>query len=376
MFTRRKAALVLFTGALGAALIGRATSARSEIPPPPKAFPEMRAALALSDAVANRTETEIVVWSESASGNAVNSLARIEHAANAVVRGDATPDLASIYVVADEVPGDFGAVLHRVSSTAPLTRLAEHVVHAARPMVDGSARVFIEVGSQGTQTEPAQVDVNPARLRTDHLEIWAFAAGSNVHTVVTSFDGYALHLAGYTDSGPIVYRVGAERAEIVVFDLNAKRERILATVPPFARDFSSDGRHLVYSNRHADSDTQWNIDQLDLRSGVITALTATTGDAMTPYRLADGTTAVSGAGRSGLSFLGADHIKVRAPAGAGFDVVEDEANGIVLVRHQTDAPLDTRLFVDPIRNVSRVTTWRDQFGELLRLQGSSRGGLR
>jgi hypothetical protein len=355
MFTRRKAALVLFTGALGAALIGRATSARSEIPPPPKAFPEMRAALALSDAVANRTETEIVVWSESASGNAVNSLARIEHAANAVVRGDATPDLASIYVVADEVPGDFGAVLHRVSSTAPLTRLAEHVVHAARPMVDGSARVFIEVGSQGTQTEPAQVDV---------------------HTVVTSFDGYALHLAGYTDSGPIVYRVGAERAEIVVFDLNAKRERILATVPPFARDFSSDGRHLVYSNRHADSDTQWNIDQLDLRSGVITALTATTGDAMTPYRLADGTTAVSGAGRSGLSFLGADHIKVRSPAGAGFDVVEDEANGIVLVRHQTDAPLDTRLFVDPIRNVSRVTTWRDQFGELLRLQGSRRGGLR
>jgi hypothetical protein len=376
MFTRRKAALVLVTATFGAALIGRATSARSEIPPQPKAFPELRAALALSDAVANRTETEIVVWSESASGNSVSSLARIEHAANAVVRGDATPDLALIYVVADEAPGDFGAVLHRVSATSPSTRLAEHVVHAARPMVDSAARVYVEVGAQGNKVEPEPSEVNPAKLRTDHLAIWAFAAGSGAHTVVTTFDGYALHLAGYTDSGPIVYRVGADRAEIVAFDVNAKRERVLATVPPFARDFSSDGRHLVYSNRHANADTQWNIDQLDLQSGVITTLTSTTDDAMTPYRLADGTTAVSGAGRSGLSFLGADHIKLRSPAGAGFDAVEDEANGILLVRHQTEAPLDTRLFVDPTRNQWRGVTWRGQFGEPLRLQGSSRGGLR
>lgn len=251
----------------------------------------------------------------------------IPHARGAVVRGDHLGDVA--FVVADD-DGDpeYGSTLYRVDASGP-SRLATNIVHASRPLASPDGFVYVERGSRGAQ-------------RIDALSIDAIDAVSGASHRVLSWSGFALHLAGEHGGEIIVYRVDPSGASLVGLDRATGSTRTIATIAPYARDFSVANGAIVFSNRDDRDPHLWTIERVDLASGARTRLHDERGDAPAPFAFPSGDVAWTAPRRAGL-FLGG---KTIAPLGLGFDDVRATDGSWIVVAHVPSSGYDETYVYD------------------------------
>lgn len=214
-------------------------------------------------------------------------LAVVDHAVDAVVRVEPVPGLG-LAVVADEQSGrrTFGAALSFVSSST--RRLAAGVVTGSRPLAGPDGRIYVERGAEGDW--PSRDEARRGLLRVDALEIDAVDPRSGDVRVVTTWQGYAIHLAGALGDDLVVYRVGPRGAEIARVDRASGQTRVVADVAPFARDFTVDAprRALVFSNRDPADASRWVVERLDVDTGATTTLASAADEAPIPFALEGG----------------------------------------------------------------------------------------
>lgn len=250
-------------------------------------------------------------------------VATFTHLAGAVVRGSVIPGTSIVLATADTKPSrdlSFNASLFRVAPHEPPEALCDGVVHASRPLVTTSGRVFISRGSPGPASAAA------AEMRVDSLSIDEVDPATGALRPIHTMSGYLAYLAGSIGSEIILYRVTPSGADIVVVDADSGSARsLIPSLPPFARDFSVDeaGRALIFQNRHETDSRAWVIDRVDLASGKATRLSEGSSINLAPHAWPGGAVAYNPGGRLGLALLGAgeEAPEVRGPLGEGVDVV-------------------------------------------------------
>jgi hypothetical protein len=242
----------------------------------------------------------------------------IAHAPGAVVRGDVLPGTPrSVVIVADAEGGrtDFASTLWRVDASVPSTRsaraLAHGVYHASRPLGSIDGQIYAERGEQGPA--PSLDRARAGELRTDRLVIDAIDPATGTARTLMTARGYTLHLAGELGGELFVYRVDASGADLVAVDRQSGKTRLVATLPPFARDFTVDGRRgaIALSNRDEHDAHLWVTERIDLATGARTRLAAVRDKSPAPpFVLPDGRDARS-----------------IAPLGPGFDAIAASSAG-------------------------------------------------
>ncbi len=276
----------------------------------PTTFPTLDVVVLATPHDADAQTTEVRALRFDTDGVHARTLGVVSHLPRAVVRGDARG--ATTWVVADETGTDWGSALYEVGATGS-RRVLGGVGHARRPLASTSGDVFVERGVPGPWPSDAEIELGA--LRVDAIDIDAYAPASGAVRHVYSARAYALHLAGEVAGELVVYRVDRAGASIVVVDERLGTSRVVASLPPYARDFSIDAAgSLVFSNRDANDPHAWVISRMDLRSGAPTTLHTVRDDE--PAALALGAAiAWSSDGRRGLTIAGREI----APLGRGFD---------------------------------------------------------
>lgn len=287
------------------------------------------------------------------------SLGVISHPAGAVLRGDATPDGLTAYVVADQEPSDFGA--HLFKANGKVNDLGGNVLHAARPLLSESGVIYVERGKEGRR--------DPAAMRVDHLTIDELKPAEAAPRFRTLFaaDGFALHIAGEWQKQLVVYLVDGTGATILLLPEDGSPARDLARVPAFARDFSISGNRLAFSNRAPADSHLWEVVELSLENGASKVLRSQRDEALAPFAL------------TGRTIAGTD-LHDRAPAGPGFyqvaDVTRDEKQWVVSFVPRGADTFDETWMIDEGRSVSARLGSADKRIETLRVVSSRSGGVR
>jgi hypothetical protein len=161
-------------------------------------------------------------------------------------------------------------------------------------------------------------------MRVDSLSIEEVDPATGSLRPIHTMNGYLAHLAGSIGSEIVLYRVGPAGADIAAVDADTGSVRsIVASLPPFARDFSVDEgeRALIFQGRHETDSRTWVVDRVDLTSGKKTRLFEGSSLNLAPHAWPGGAVAYNPDGRSGLALLGAGALEVRSPLGEGVDVV-------------------------------------------------------
>jgi hypothetical protein len=249
-------------------------------------------------------------------------VATFTHLAGAVVRGSVIPGTSIVLATADTKPTrdlSFNASLFRVAPHEPPEALCDGVVHASRPLVTASGRVFISRGSPGVE------EAGATTMRVDDLSIEEVDPATGALRPIHTMSGYLAFLAGSIGSEVLLYRVSPGGADIVAVDADSGAVRpILPSLPPFARDFSVDegSRALVFQGRHETDSRTWVIDRVDLTSGKKTRLYEGGSLTLAPHAWPGGAVVFNPDG-SGLKLLGAGEgaPALQGPLGEGVDVV-------------------------------------------------------
>ncbi len=239
------------------------------------------------------------------------------HLQDATVRATVLPGKNAVMATADVTPtrdASFNAGLFYLRPHTPPERLLDRVVHASRPLVTATGRVFVSRGEPGPDLEKT--------MRVDQLTIDEVDVGTGKTRSVHQIAGYLLFLAGALGDEVVVYRIFPGKADIVAVHADTGRERVIVQdVLPFARDFSIDGlnKTLVFQNRHETESETWVIERVDLVTGKMQRLYSSSSMTLAPFVLPRGSVLFNAPG-NGLSALsGAQSIS--GPLGAGVDVV-------------------------------------------------------
>ncbi|WP_437680614.1 hypothetical protein [Sorangium sp. So ce131] len=250
-------------------------------------------------------------------------LAVLRHLSDAIVRARVVPGTQVVVATADTSPArdpSFNASLFRIEPRAEPAALCDGVVHASRPLVTRSGRVFVSRGVAGP--EPPR-DGDLARLRVDALTIDEVDLATGATRAVHAHTGYLAFLAGEWNGELVLYRVAPGSADIVGVSPDSGATRVIApSIPPFARDFSVDAAGaLVFQGRHEADPSAWVVDRLDLASGKITRLAVSAYSGLAPHSWPGGGLAYTPDRATGLLVRGA-RASVRGPLGPGVDVVQ------------------------------------------------------
>ncbi len=209
-----------------------------------------------------------------------------------------------------------GELLRLDPKNGTVKPLCASVAHASRPLVTEDSRVFVSRGTAGPW--PKQ----PERMRTDQLSIDEVDLTNGQLRTVISYHGYLAHLAGAWQDELLIYRVGPHRADVIAVQRDTGAVRtLLATIPPFARDFSVDSSRsaLVYRGRDETDRRSWTVELLDLPTGTQHRLFTGASFTLAPAVWPNGDVAYNPQGR-GLRLLGRSE-PWRSPLGAGVDVL-------------------------------------------------------
>jgi hypothetical protein len=298
----------------------------------------------------NATATQVRRVELRGDGVRATTVATIPHPPGAVVRGDVRDGLVA--VVADDALArdpDWGSTLWSVDASGARARL-DGVGHATRPLVGHGGVVFVERGTRGPA--PDESAARAGHLREDPISIAAVAPDGTARSVYSA-TAYALHLCGESDGELVVYRVRFGGADLLGIDETTGASRVIAAVPPYARDFTIARGAIVLSNRDPVDAHRWVAVQIDLATGTPRELAAAVDDAPAPFALTGKGFAWSAPGRRGLAFGGGATGDV-APLGAGFDATQAESAGgdWLLVAHVPGSGWDETIALH--RATSRV----------------------
>jgi hypothetical protein len=338
------ASLFALGGALAFALVPRATPARAESTPSGSAAPVV--ALLATQPSAGTTSLYLARAGESTPSLPVASF---PHLPGAVVRGAVLPAAGAVLATADTAAtrdASFNASLFRVDPRHGSTLLCDRIVHASRPLVTPAGRVFVARGVAGPALEGA--------MRVDALTVDEIDPFTGQAWTVHAYAGYLTFLAAAVEDDLLVYRVGPDGADLVRVDPDTFEVRpVLASMPPFARDFSLNPatNTLVFQERDETDSHLWVVDQLDLTTRARTRVATGPSPTFSPHALADGRVLYN-AGTGGLQVLGqngavapqkgavapqrgavAPQKIAVAPLGPGVNVIEAEQGGWIAGRH-------------------------------------------
>jgi hypothetical protein len=371
---RRSRLVAIALAAVGMLAIAHAVG-RSEAPAIAKSPQVAPATIAIaatphdSDARAS----DVRVLTVDASGVREQAIARVAHAPTAVVRGDVLRGAAGAIVAADEEGArdrDWGAALWRVDASGARV-IARGLYHASRPLASIDGAVYVERGASGA--DPSPDAMARGALRTDALAIDAIDPSTGASRTVYSAAGYTLHLCGEIGAELVVYFVDYGRAQILAIDRASGAARTIASVLPFARDFSIDrARHLlVMSNRDSSDSHLWAVETLDLATGSLARFYAQRDEAPAPFVLDDGQIAWTTNDRRGLSLAA----RTIAPYGAGFDAVTSTDGAWMTVDH-VGGDFDTVAAVHVTSGFAHRLSVRDERITVLGFVGAANGGAR
>ena len=241
------------------------------------------------------------------------AVATFAHLPDATVRGALLPGTRVLLAVADRAPvrdHSFDASLLRVEAGRSNVTLCDRVDHASTPLVTSDGRVFVGRGRPGPSL--------PGELRVDELSIDEIDPASGAARVVFRARGHHASLAGAHGRELLVYFVGPGGASLLAVDRDGGAVRTIASLLPFARDFSLAGDALVFAERDEERHDLWVIDRLDLPSGLRTRLHRSNNQHLAPHVWPNGEVAFDGGGAAGLQLLGGN---LHAPLGEGTDVL-------------------------------------------------------
>jgi len=284
-------------------------------------------------------------------------VATFSHLEGAVVRGTTVPGTDTVLAVADTSPArdaSFAASIFRIAPHEPPALLCDRVVHASRPLVTASGKVFVSRGTAGPELAGGS-------LRIDALTIDEVDRDTGATSTMHAFSGYLTFLAGSFRDEVLLYRVGPGGADIVAFDATSGTLRVvLASVPPYARDFSVDEARgmLWFEDRHETDSRRWVVDRVDLVSGARTRIHESASMSLAPHAWPGGGVALNPDGRSGLALLGTT-LDVRHPLGGGVDLALAESAGgaYVAFLHTLPSRLPVPFTVDTATGeASRIAT--------------------
>ena len=143
--------------------------------------------------------------------------------------------------------------------------LCDRVFYASRPLPLPSGEIAVERGVAGPLV--------PGRVRVDELSIDAVDPRTHAARTLYVTTGFEAHLAALAGDEIIVYLVQPNLASLRAIDWRTGRERVVvASLPPYAHDFSVDGGALVVHNRDHEHHERQTIDRIDLANGNITRL--------------------------------------------------------------------------------------------------------
>jgi len=373
---RRLALLAVATALLAAAPLALRRAPAAANPPPQLPTVEIAIVATPHDAAARASDVRFVAIDSL--GVRETTLATLPHAPGAVVRGDVARDGARAVVVAADEEGardrDWGAALWRVDASG-VRLLARGVYHASRPLASIDGRVYVQRGASGAW--PTAEEAKRGKLRTDALSIDAVDA-SGTHAIYT-WSGYTLHIAGEIERELVVYRVGFEGADVVAIDRASGAVRTIASVMPFARDFSIDRGALWMSNRDEHDANVWIVARLDLATGAIARVASERGESLAPFALPNGTVAWTASGRRGLTLgaLASGAVRSLAPLGAGYDVVTAASgdSAWATIAH-VDSGFDRAAAVHLASGTPVRLTTRDERVTVLGFADAANGGAR
>lgn len=334
----------------------------------PTVFPTFDVVVLATPHDVDAQTTEVRALHVDTGGVHARTLGVVPHLPRAVVRGDARG--ATTWVVADEsAAADWGSALYEVGATGS-RRVLGGIVHAGRPLASTSGDVFVERGVRGAW--PSDAEIALGALRVDAIDIDAYAPSSGAVRHVYSAQAYTLHIAGEVAGELVVYRVDRAGASILAVDERLGTSRVVASVLPYARDFSIDAAgSLVFSNRDAIDPHAWVVSRMDLGSGTTTRLhTARDNE---PAALAFGASiAWSSDARRGLTLAGREI----APLGAGFDapVLATRDGSLVAFMHIEAGQMDSAAVLDTSSDRA-MRLDRDERVTVLALRGDA-GGAR
>lgn len=269
---------------------------------------------------------------DAAPGSPVASFA---HLPGAVIRGVTLPGASTVLATADASPGQdasFNAHLFRLDTSGGTKALCDRVVHASRPLVTASGRVFVARGTAG----PSRGD---EEVRVDALTIDEIDPTSGAARTVLRFTGYLTFLTGAVGDELLVYRVDPTGAALVRVDPDKGSSRaVLPAMLPFARDFSVNAKKgsVVFQERDEHNSRLWVVDQVDLATSARTRLASGASPTLSPYALPDGRVVYSPEAR-GLGFIG--EARPRAPLGPGVDAVQAAQGTALAVLHTVEGKL-------------------------------------
>ncbi len=251
-----------------------------------------------------------------------------------------------VLATARTTPGrdrSFDGGLYRLDPTTGVKQLCANLTHASRPLVSPTGRVFVTRGTAGPP--PA----NQSTMRIDTLTVDEVDPHSGAITTVHQTTGYLAHLAGWHDGKVLIYRVRPATADIVAVNPDTgKTEIVLASLPPFARDFSIDTvtARLVYRGRHPSDARRWVVEALDLTAGSQTRLYEGVSFSLAPHVWPGGGIAINPR-RGGLRLIGSGD-PVASPLGPGVDVVRglSKTERYVAVLHTVQGSLPVPFVID------------------------------
>jgi hypothetical protein len=322
---------------VAAALLALAARQRTpaEAAPPPTSW--------MLEVLATRANAaESALWLVDAAGRA-REVARVAHLPGATVRGVPASG-GRVLVVADRAPGSdrsWRSSLLVLEPGRAARELCDRVDHASRPLVLDDRRALVSRGRAGTA--PASAAASPAAaargaLRVDELSIDEVELATGATREVWRSTGWQAHLAGVAGGEAIVYFVappgtgppfadsmawvGADGAGLLAIDVATGSVRMLASLRPFARDFTIDGAgRVVFAERDDARHDLWTIERVAIASGAHERLLASASQHLAPFAWPGGEVAYAD-GERGLALSASG---LRAPAGAGVDVVRAAA---------------------------------------------------
>lgn len=308
---------------LGAALIlpGLRRDAADPLAPKPAFAGDPRAVpgpvVALLATAPEGAHTSLYLARAGDTGGARAPVATFTHREGAAVRGAVVRGTEEVLAVADTLETrdlSFAASVFRLAPHRPPERLCDRVVHASRPLVTASGRVFVSRGRAGQEIE--------GRYRVDDLTVDEIDPATGAARTVLSFAGYLTFLAGAHGAEIFVYRVGDGGADLVGVDPDSGALRRITELLPFARDFSVDAQTgtIVMQERDEHDARAWVIERVDLTTGARTRLYRSSSASMAPFAWPGGGVGLSERGR-GLSLLGGARPLAAAPLGDGVDLV-------------------------------------------------------
>lgn len=161
-------------------------------------------------------------------------------------------------------PSWASSLLVATGGGAPV-ELCDRVFHASRPLPLPSGEIVVERGVAGA--------VVPGRVRVDELTLDAIDPRTRALRRIYATTGFEAHLAALAGDEIIVYLIQPGVASLRAIDWRTGRERVIvASLAPYAHDFSADGAALVVHNRDAAHPERQTVDRIELGNGNITRL--------------------------------------------------------------------------------------------------------